>query len=73
MKKSIINYLLYIYNTYIEDDVLDITKKWAKPFVKTIIYTRNVYIWCLSIIFFPILVLDMKIREIINSNKLKNI
>lgn len=73
MKKFIIKYLLYIYKTFIQNDYLDIVKDWAIPYVKVLLFISNIYFWILSIVLFPILVIDMKMKELINFNKLKNI
>lgn len=73
MKRFIINYILYIYNTFIVNDHLDVVKKGAIPFIKASIFMSNIYSWILSIVLFPFFVIDMKMKQNINFNKLKNI
>lgn len=60
MKRLIAKYLLYIYTSYIKNDDADDFKKWAKPYINTIIFFRSIYIWTASVIFFPIFVLWYK-------------
>lgn len=65
MKKIISEYLLYIYLNFInDDDDFEIYKKWTVPFLKKLKFTHNVYVWIGSVIFFPILFIDMQVTEL---------
>ena len=66
MKKFVIDYILYIYVTFIKNDYLNITKKWAISFVKSILFIHNIYIWVLSIILLPMFVVHMNFKIIEN-------
>jgi hypothetical protein len=68
MKKLAINYILYIYKNFIYNNKdNDIYKKWATPFMIILEYTYDLYIWILSIIFLPFLLILM-----INDKKIKS-
>jgi hypothetical protein len=73
MKKFIAEYLLYIYLRFIKDDDIEEYKDFAKPFIKKLTFVHDVYIWIFSIIFFPILVIGMKIENSEMYIKIKNI
>ena len=80
MKRFIAKYLLYIYVNFIKDDSIDYFKKWAQPIMRPFIFIRKIYIWMISIIFFPIFVIGMifendkrvlEIKKIYLNNSLK--
>ena len=80
MKAFIARYMLYIYVKFIKEDEINIFRKWALPFIYTILFIRGVYAWIASIIFFPILVFGMifeerfeeQLKKIIEIYNLKN-
>ena len=73
MKKFVARYMLYIYIKFIKNEDLEILKNWAKPIMKPIIFTHDVFVWIFSIIFFPILIIGMKIENSKRILKIKNI
>jgi hypothetical protein len=73
MKQFVAKYLLYIYLGFIKDDEIEYYKNFAKPFIKHLTFIHDVYIWILSIIFFPILVIGMIIESSEMFIKIKNI
>lgn len=68
MKKFTAKYMLYIYLNFIKDDDMEIYENWALPIIKVTNFTRGVYIWVASVIFFPIFIIGMIFDE--NKNKL---
>lgn len=73
MKKFIAEYLLYIYLSFIKDDDIGDFKNYYKPFMKKLIFIHDVYVWILSILFFPILIIGMKIENSDMMKKIENI
>jgi len=72
MKKIIINYILYVYHNYIQNDEFDnIYKEWAKPFMMVLKYIHNVYMWIFCIIFFPVILILMMIDSYMKKNRKK--
>jgi hypothetical protein len=62
VKKILCKYLLFIYLNFIKDKIdLEEFKKWAIPFIKISNFTRSIYIWILSVPFFPIYLFGTKI------------
>ena len=72
IKRLVAKYLLYIYLNFINDDDIEICKNWVVPFLKKLKFTHNVYVWIASIIFFPILFIDMQADELYKKIMTKN-
>lgn len=73
MEKFIAEYLLYIYLRFIKNDDIDDVKNFYKPFMRKLIFFHDVYVWILSILFFPILIIGMKIESSNMMKKIENI
>ena len=54
--------MLYIYLNFIKED-LTIYKAWAIPFINFMNFLNGVYVWIVSIIFFPFFLIGMIIDE----------
>jgi len=65
MKKNTIDYILYIYTTFIlKNKSGDIYKKWAIPFMTLLEWTYNLYIFIFALILYlPFLLISMTIGE----------
>lgn len=66
MKTFLAKYMLFIYLNFIKDEDKDIYKNWAKPLIKGTLFVSSIYIWILSIIFFPFILYYM-----VNEGKIK--
>jgi hypothetical protein len=62
MKTFIAKYMLYIYNNFIDED-WDMYRKWIVPFIKPAWFVRAIYIWIVSIVFFPLFYIGMIIDD----------
>jgi len=71
MKKFTIDYILYIYKTFIlKNKSGDIYKKWAKSLMRLLEYTYDLYIWIFALmLFLPVLLISVTIGKKIKMKK----
>ena len=68
MKNFAINYILYVYHSFLEDDDTKYVKYWVVNFIKIISFINNIYVCIFSVIFLPLFYIDMRAMNLINKN-----
>lgn len=62
MKQKLAKYILFVYLNYIQEDMSNL-KPFAQKLLKSAWFIKSILIWICSIIFFPLVLLDMHIQK----------
>lgn len=62
MKQKLAKYILFVYLNYIQEDLSDL-KPFAQNLLKPAWFVRSILVWIYSIVFFPLVLLDIQIQK----------